>query len=304
MDIEKLFNRIADNINITPEQGANKIIAKLTPKQIKALALACAADRIERLRRNKQLDVELRNSQTILIHSEERAKQYKIRQQQEQEKQKQEREVRDKFYEELYVHPELLYGTAKQKRVLEQKLDVKSSSFLNRVERIGFKGFCIAKNPKIKTTNDEGLTVYKSNYRAFEKWYEKALKIAARTDTIEPKEFPTRVDDCQIDWEGMYTVFHKRQMERMQQVIEIVATETELRVTKELLGSQFALGDGRITTWGKATIAEHQQRILLLKKNATANVEAAARHKAAIKLLKKNKIRSLSQLTTRLRKAS
>ena len=61
--------------------------------------------------------------------------------------------------------------------------------------------------------------------------------------------------------------------------------ETRLQVTEELLGSEFALGDGRRVTWREATVNDHRQRIALLTHNAAANAEAATRHEKAVELI-------------------
>lgn len=58
-----------------------------------------------------------------------------------------------------------------------------------------------------------------------------------------------------------------------------------LEVTEELCATEFALGDGSRVLWGDATVADHQQRIALLQVNAVANIETAARHEAAIRML-------------------
>lgn len=52
--------------------------------------------------------------------------------------------------------------------------------------------------------------------------------------------------------------------------------------TSDLLGSQFAVGDGQTVTWGQATAGQHLARIQLLTQNARGNLEAIRRHEAAI----------------------
>lgn len=52
--------------------------------------------------------------------------------------------------------------------------------------------------------------------------------------------------------------------------------------TQELLGSEFAVGDGTVTTWGEATREQHQARMAIHKRNAAAGMEGYARHAAAL----------------------
>jgi hypothetical protein len=85
----------------------------------------------------------------------------------------------------------------------------------------------------------------------------------------------------------------------LEQAIERVKEKTRYQVTRELLGTEFALGDGRSVTWGTATKQDHQTRIDLLTKNAAGNVEAAARHSQAIDLLNEHHIPCLNKLKIR-----
>jgi putative heme degradation protein len=69
-----------------------------------------------------------------------------------------------------------------------------------------------------------------------------------------------------------------------------------LQVTQELLATTFALGDGVVVTWGEATVAQHEQRISLLTKNAAGNLEAAARHRSAVQEIQKFGVLCLNAL--------
>jgi len=68
-------------------------------------------------------------------------------------------------------------------------------------------------------------------------------------------------------------------------LVNRVSEEVRLETTEKLLSTVFALGDGARTTWGRATVLEHEQRISLLSKNATGVIETAARHRAAIAMI-------------------
>lgn len=100
------------------------------------------------------------------------------------------------------------------------------------------------------------------------------------------------------DWdpEGPSAYRRREATRRMIELVQVTAEETELRVTAELLGSEFALGDGRRVTWGQATVADHEQRVALLTRNATANAEAAARHLAAVEMLRGHGVGTLAEL--------
>jgi hypothetical protein len=67
--------------------------------------------------------------------------------------------------------------------------------------------------------------------------------------------------------------------------VEENAAHVRLETTRELLETSFALGDGAETTWGEATVDQHQQRIDLLVKGASGTIETASRHAAAINMI-------------------
>lgn len=79
---------------------------------------------------------------------------------------------------------------------------------------------------------------------------------------------------------------------------EATRQKVVLELTSELLGSEFALGSGRKTTWGSATIKQHTERIQLLLSQAEGSFAAANRHKAAIDLLVKYHADCLNQVST------
>lgn len=92
--------------------------------------------------------------------------------------------------------------------------------------------------------------------------------------------YPDALHALRHDWEQIS--YH------IDSLVEEIEKETELRITKKLLGTVFALGNRVRVTWGQATIEQHQTRIDLLSKNAKGNIEAASRHKAAIELIKQS----------------
>lgn len=58
-----------------------------------------------------------------------------------------------------------------------------------------------------------------------------------------------------------------------------------LEVTAELLRTGFALPDGRLVTWGTATVDEHRIRMDMLVKQGIGTLETAYRHRVAIGML-------------------
>jgi hypothetical protein len=87
-------------------------------------------------------------------------------------------------------------------------------------------------------------------------------------------------------------------------VVDTHAKRVRLETTAELLGTIFALGDGRRVTWGSATVADHQQRLDMLLQNATGIAETAALHRKAITMLTAAGAACLSQLNAEGRAAA
>jgi hypothetical protein len=60
--------------------------------------------------------------------------------------------------------------------------------------------------------------------------------------------------------------------------------ESSIKVkwAEELLDTGFALPDGTLTTWGDATVEQHNSRIRMLNDQARASTENAARHLKAV----------------------
>lgn len=69
-----------------------------------------------------------------------------------------------------------------------------------------------------------------------------------------------------------------------------------LELTEDLLHSAFKLGDGTETTWGSATVEEHEQRVELLMGNVQGNIDTIQRHRAAIRLITTHHVLSLAEV--------
>lgn len=79
----------------------------------------------------------------------------------------------------------------------------------------------------------------------------------------------------------------KREAEedRRKKIAKAMIDELHIQWTDELLGSGFKLGDGSATTWGAATIEQHESRIRMLMNNVEGNIDAMKRHEAAVIVL-------------------
>lgn len=84
------------------------------------------------------------------------------------------------------------------------------------------------------------------------------------------------------------------------QAVELLVEEIKFNFraewTAELLSSHLSMPDGRVITWGEATEADHADRLEMLKRNASANIEAASRHAHAIEYLRGAGVKSLNEL--------
>jgi hypothetical protein len=126
----------------------------------------------------------------------------------------------------------------------------------------------------------------------FGEWYQRARQAAFDARGQQGAE------DFESDWHerGIRDYWRQRNAERMEDAIRLAEATTRLEVTAELLGTGFALGDGTETTWGAATVAQHEQRIGMLAQHAAGVVETAARHQAAIGMIKDAGVDCLADL--------
>lgn len=67
--------------------------------------------------------------------------------------------------------------------------------------------------------------------------------------------------------------------------IEEFRSQVRLELTVELLGTVIALGDGRKTTWGAASVDDHRQRMDLLTDQAVGTLETVVLHEKAIEMI-------------------
>lgn len=78
----------------------------------------------------------------------------------------------------------------------------------------------------------------------------------------------------------------QRFYESMRQALAKYETSLRMQWTEELLASTFAMPDGTLVSWGAATVAQHTERRDMLVTNAAGNLQAAARHEAALTKLR------------------
>lgn len=175
---------------------------------------------------------------------------------------------REREFKLVFSNPECLYDEELAEASGFQK------THWNKLRREQFKDWC----------TDNGMD--------FEDWKKRAQTIA---DGASNKY---QSDICAANWhpDGPRAYYDSKRTTMMRDMIDFTVANTDLTVTKTLLESQFALGDGRKVTWVKATKGEHQKRIALLEGNILANTEAAARHRKAIQLLEKHDAACLGEL--------
>lgn len=63
-----------------------------------------------------------------------------------------------------------------------------------------------------------------------------------------------------------------------------------------LVSTSFALPDGACVTWGAATIEQHESRIDQLLTLATMNMSTAARHRAAVQMIREANVTTLAEV--------
>jgi len=82
----------------------------------------------------------------------------------------------------------------------------------------------------------------------------------------------------------------------LNRIVDEVRNEAKLELTAELLGSTFALGNGRVTTWGAASIADHETRLAMLTRQIEGNALTATLHEKAIELIREHEASCLNEV--------
>jgi hypothetical protein len=126
-------------------------------------------------------------------------------------------------------------------------------------------------------------------------WHERARGVV-----VDPKRLALFDDSWHPG--GVWAAMADRRRARITQLVDAAVEEAEtytrLQVTAELLATTFSLGDGTYTSWGDATVADHQKRIALLTRNAAGNIDTASLHRAAIEMIEESGEMRLRDVTT------
>lgn len=263
--IKKKLHKAIDKYDpITyPLDIAGSFLSTCTEHEISRLALQAIFDEVNHYRRSKVLSVERTNTQVSATSDCDES-------------------VDLKKFERIRLDASLLYGS-----------DLVNRERLTECERVKFRQWC--------------------GKERFLAWYIKAECAAEETDRRlnEPSghisivdqligigNIHTERDEVENDWDE--SKIRKRvrialESDILKKSVEY-ARGLRLKLTPKFLNSHFAIGDGRVVTWGNATVEEHRERISLLMTNASANAEAASRHQSAINTIESNGVSCLSEL--------
>jgi hypothetical protein len=97
------------------------------------------------------------------------------------------------------------------------------------------------------------------------------------------------------EWAKKLAEKRREQDRRRQELAEQLMERLHMEWNASLLASSFALGDGTQTTWGEATVEQHEQRIRMLEANIRGNGEALQRHEAAVISIMEARVSTLNQ---------
>lgn len=86
----------------------------------------------------------------------------------------------------------------------------------------------------------------------------------------------------------------QRFAEKVRVIMDELTESLRVTWTQELLSSSFATGDGGFTTWGEATLEQHEARMAMHESNAQAAIEGYGRHRQAAGTLRQLSARCLN----------
>jgi ATPase subunit of ABC transporter with duplicated ATPase domains len=110
----------------------------------------------------------------------------------------------------------------------------------------------------------------------------------------ENRQWRKRIDDLRENHPDEYR--RRYTFAGVTEQIEEMRRDIKLEVTAELLASSFALGDGRVVTWGEATAEDHRQRAKLLGQNVIGNLTTMLLHEQAAEMIEAAGAPTLGQM--------
>jgi hypothetical protein len=90
--------------------------------------------------------------------------------------------------------------------------------------------------------------------------------------------------------------WRESELRAMNQFIDLLNQDLHMAWTRGLLGQPLHMPDGTETTWGEATVDQHQTRVKMFEANVLANGEGAARHMQAIEAIESAGVACLNEL--------
>lgn len=100
-----------------------------------------------------------------------------------------------------------------------------------------------------------------------------------------------------LSWEERDRELIAERNQKLEGIIESYTAALRMDWTRELLSTSFGLADGTVTTWGEATLAQHEERAAMFTRQAQTGIEGAARHHKAIEALRESGSVTLNVLT-------
>lgn len=121
-------------------------------------------------------------------------------------------------------------------------------------------------------------------------------KRAAHAKWLQTDEGRAELEKRQREREDLEETIFNRKMAMMRDVVEKIRDDLYVEWTEELLNTHFRLPNGQETTWGDATVAQHEARVEMFTKNATHQALGAARHQQAIEDIRRADAQCLNEV--------
>lgn len=297
VDVQEWIKKTeADSHDLSELEIAKMILAEMTASQKRSVLLDALSAMVWEVRRARQLEIERRAAQ----ESAERQKRVEEKRNQEwadgRETRLEQEHMRyvesydaasvecQKWIDDPESFPvDLSSAAQKYDRMAAYphfRSDIMSvlagDDLLSRI-RVYDYGWYFLRDEAKQTRSKSGLD--------WESW----IRAVARRDGLSTEEL--------IDILGKVGLVSSAFSLTIENEVEKQAKRIRLEITEELLGSEFALGDGVRVTWGEATVEQHAQRVEMTTKNAVANAQDASRHRAAILLIESKGVTSLAEVS-------